>query len=150
MRRLFHDPLKLKPGVTSEAITTEVARRLAEVAQGLRARGLDAAEVARFLDRMVFCLFAEDVGLLPEALFSRVVEKSNRDPERFARLIGQLFDAMAVGGDFGLDTIRHFNGNLFRESPVLKLTPEEMDNIQAAARLDWSAVDPSPRERATA
>jgi hypothetical protein len=143
MRALFHDPSKLRPGVTSEAITTEVARRLAEVAGGLRQRGLDASEVARFLDRMVFCLFAEDVGLLPEALFSRIVEKSSRDPERFARLIGQLFDAMAEGGDFGLDTIRHFNGNLFTQSPVLQLTPEEMDSIQAAARLDWSAVDPS-------
>jgi len=143
MRGLFHAPAKLKPGVTSEAITTEVARRLADVAQNLRGRGLDPAMVARFLDRMVFCLFAEDVGLLPEALFSRIVEKSNRDPARFAKLVGQLFDAMADGGDFGLDTIRHFNGNLFTQSPVLELTPEEMDSIQAAARLDWSAVDPS-------
>jgi type II restriction/modification system DNA methylase subunit YeeA len=143
MRGLFHAPAKLKPGVTSEAITTEVARRLADVAQNLRGRGLDPALVARFLDRMVFCLFAEDVGLLPEALFSRIVEKSNRDPARFAKLVGQLFDAMADGGDFGLDTIRHFNGNLFTQSPVLELTPEEMDSIQAAARLDWSAVDPS-------
>ncbi|HVF48554.1 MAG TPA: DNA methyltransferase [Pyrinomonadaceae bacterium] len=142
MRAVFFEPDRLRPDRTSEAITTEVAERLARVAQGLRERGLDATVVAHFLDRIVFCLFAEDVGLLPEQLFSRIVEKS-RDPEHFSKLIGGLFEAMAVGGDFGLETIRHFNGNLFTESPVLPLTSEEIKHVQAAARLDWGAVDPS-------
>ncbi|MEW6211329.1 MAG: DNA methyltransferase, partial [Acidobacteriota bacterium] len=143
IRHLFHEPEKLRPGATSATITTEVARRLAEIAQSLRARGLDPTDVARFLDRIVFCLFAEDVGLLPASLFSRIVEKSSRNPERFAKLIGQLFEAMAEGGDFGIDTIRHFNGNLFTESSILELTESEIESIQAAGRLDWSAVDPS-------
>ena len=143
MRQVFHEPEKLRPGVTSESITTQVAQRLAQVAQGLRNRGLDASDVARFLDRIVFCLFAEDVDLLPKELFSRLVEKSNRDPKRFAKLVGQLFDAMMAGGDFGLEEIRHFNGNLFTESPALELTSDEIDAIRAASRLDWGAVDPS-------
>lgn len=142
MRWLFHEPERLRPDATSEAITKEVAKRLGDVAQGLRQRGLDPMAVARFLDRIVFCLFAEDVGLLPPQLFSRVVDKA-RDPEHFARLIGQLFDAMQTGGDFGLESIRHFNGDLFVDSPVLLLTPEEIKHVQAAARLDWSAVDAS-------
>jgi type II restriction/modification system DNA methylase subunit YeeA len=142
MRCLFHEPERLRPDATSEAITTEVAERLARVAQNLRERGLDPTDVARFLDRIVFCLFAEDVGLLPPQLFSKVVEKS-RDSEHFSRLVGQLFDAMAVGGDFGLETIKHFDGNLFSDSPVLLLTEEEIKHVQAAARLDWGAVDPS-------
>ncbi|HYG81532.1 MAG TPA: type IIL restriction-modification enzyme MmeI, partial [Pyrinomonadaceae bacterium] len=142
MRWLFHEPERLRPATTSENVTTEVARRLAQVAQGLRQRGLDPMEVARFLDRIVFCLFAEDVGLLPPRLFSQIVEKS-RDPEHFSRLISQLFDAMRTGGDFGLETIRHFNGDLFTESPVLLLTDEEIRHVQAAATLDWGAVDAS-------
>jgi type II restriction/modification system DNA methylase subunit YeeA len=142
MRWLFFDPERLRPDATSEAITTEVAQRLGEVAQGLRERGFDPTEVARFLDRIVFCLFAEDVGLLPRKLFSQIVEKS-RDPAHFAKLIEQLFDAMEEGGDFGLETIRHFNGNLFTQSPVLLLTDEEIRHVEAAARLDWGAVDPS-------
>jgi type II restriction/modification system DNA methylase subunit YeeA len=142
MRWLFHEPERLRPGTTSEDITAEVAERLAGVAQNLRGRGLDPMAVARFLDRIVFCLFAEDVGLLPPRLFSQIVEKS-RNPEHFAKLISQLFDAMQAGGDFGLETIRHFNGNLFTDSPVLLLTAEEIKHVQAAARLDWAAVDPS-------
>ena len=53
MRNVFFDPTKLRPDATSEAITQEVAQRVAQIAQGLRARGLDAMEVARFLERMV-------------------------------------------------------------------------------------------------
>jgi hypothetical protein len=89
MRNLFHDPGKLRPDATSESITKAVAERLAEIAQGLRRRGLDPMAVARFLDRIVFCLFAEDVGLLPRKLFSNIVEKS-RDPEHFRKLIGHF------------------------------------------------------------
>jgi type II restriction/modification system DNA methylase subunit YeeA len=142
MRALFHAPERLRPGTTSEAITTEVARRLGEVARGLRARGFEATAVARFLDRIVFCLFAEDVGLLPKQIFSRLVEKA-RDPGHFARLVAQLFDAMRTGGDFGLEEIKHFDGNLFTESPVLPLTEDEIRSVQAAARVEWGAVDPS-------
>ncbi len=142
MRNLFFEPAKLRPDATSEAITQEVAQRLAQIAQGLRKRGLDAMEVARFLDRIVFCLFAEDVGLLPKKIFSQIIEKS-RDAAHFAKHIGQLFEAMNTGGDFGLETIRHFNGNLFTESPVLELTATDINHVRAAARLDWSAVDPS-------
>ena len=142
MRNLFFEPGKLRPDATSEAITKEVAERLARIAHGLRERGINAMEVARFLDRIVFCLFAEDVGLLPRKIFSQIIEKS-RYAAHFGKLIGQLFEAMNTGGDFGLDTIRHFNGNLFIESPVLELTPTEINHVRAAARLDWSAVDPS-------
>src|SRR5258708_34284993 len=86
MRNLFHNPEKLRPDATSAAITQAVAERLAQIAQALRNRGLDAMEVARFLDRIVFCLFAEDVGLLPKKLFSNIVEKS-RDSQHFSKLI---------------------------------------------------------------
>ena len=154
LHHVFFDPEKLKPGKTSEAITQDAADRFAGIADSMRARGLDSAHVAHFLDRVVFCLFAEDIGLLPDMIFSRIAEKSAGDPGRFGKLIGQLFDAMAHGGDFGMETIRHFNGNLFDDPPslgssgaagrsVLDLRPEEVGRIAEAARLDWSAVDPT-------
>ena len=109
----------------------------------MRARGLDPHQVARFLDRIVFCLFAEDVDLLPKDLFSQLVRKTQGDPARFRKLVGQLFEAMATGGDFGAETIRHFNGDLFSECPVPELTGEEIEAILGVAGLDWHAIDPS-------
>lgn len=143
MRAVFHHPEALRPGRTSTAVTQDAAARIGEIAILMRTRGLDPAAVAHFLDRIVFCLFAEDTALLPEKVFSRIIAKAGDDSERFGRFLGQLFDAMASGGDFGLETIRHFNGSLFDNPAVLDLTPEDIARIKAAAALDWSAVDPS-------
>jgi len=106
MRAVFHNPEALRPGRTSIAATQEAAQHIAEIAAVLRGRGLDPAAVAHFLDRIVFCLFAEDIGLLPGMIFTRLVDISGREPERFGKQLGQLFDAMAEGGDFGLESIR--------------------------------------------
>ncbi|MFC1451774.1 class I SAM-dependent DNA methyltransferase [Verrucomicrobiota bacterium] len=143
MRAVFHDPEALRPGRTSTAVTQDAARQFAEIADAMRKRGLDPAAVAHFLDRIVFCLFSEDTGLLPGMVFTRIVEKSAGDPARFGKMVGQLFETMATGGDFGIETIRHFNGDLFDDRTVLELTPEEVNLIATAAGLDWSAVDPS-------
>ncbi len=143
MRAVFHDPFALRPGRTSTAVTQDAARQFAEIAAAMRKRGLDPAAVAHFLDRIVFCLFAEDAGLMPSMVFTRIVENSAGDPDRFGKLLGQLFETMATGGDFGLEAIRHFNGNLFDDRTVLPLTAEDVKRIGSAAALNWSAVDPS-------
>ena len=143
MQAVFHNPEALRPGRTSAAVTQDAARQFAEIADALRQRGLDPAAVAHFLDRIVFCLFAEDTGLLPDMVFTRIVSKSRVDSARFCKLLGQLFDTMAAGGDFGLESIRRFNGNLFDDRTVLDLTYADLTRIRAAAELDWSAVDPS-------
>ena len=143
MRAVLHNPEALRPGQTSEAVTRDAAERIAGIAESMRKRGLDAAAVAHFLDRMVFCLFAEDIGLLPGHLFSRIAESAASEPARFCSLIGQLFSAMSKGGDFGMERIRHFNGSLFDTADVLELTESEVKRIVSAVRLDWSAVDPS-------
>ncbi|MGO8704752.1 MAG: class I SAM-dependent DNA methyltransferase [Candidatus Brocadiia bacterium] len=143
LRNVFFEPEKLKPGVTIQSITTEAARHLAEIAQSMRKRGLPALDVAHFLDRMIFCLFAEDVGLLPRGLFSRVLKNSQHDPALFRRVMAQLFEAMADGGLFGEHKILHFNGNLFSDATVLDMEAEEIERIAQISTLDWSAVDPS-------
>ena len=115
LRAVFHNPETLHPARTSIAVTQDAARQFAEIADAMRKpeRGLDPADVAHFLDRIVFCLFAEDTRLLPDMVFNRIVKNSTGDPARFGKMLGQLFDTMATGGDFGLESIRHFNGNLF-------------------------------------
>jgi hypothetical protein len=143
IRHVFNDPDKLKPGATSAAITAHAAERLGEIAQSMRARGVDPHQVARFLDRIVFCLFAEDVELLPKNLFSQLVRKTQGEPARFGKLVGQLFEAMTTGGDFGAETIKHFNGDLFTECPVPEVTGQEIEAILGVAGLDWAAIDPS-------
>ena len=143
LRRMFHDPEKLRPGITSQAITAQAAGKFAQIARGLRDRGEEPHAVARFMDRVVFCMFAEDIELLPRGLFTKILEKGHSDPARFAKLAADLFQAMAKGGDFGTDEIQHFNGALFEGATVLRLTTDELKVLHEAAQLEWDAVDPS-------
>jgi len=143
LKAVFFNPDALKPEKTTERITEDAAERITEIAGLLRGRGEDPQRVARFLDRLVFCLFAEDVGLLPDQLFTRLVAKAHGDAEVFARLLKGLFDAMAHGGEFGVETVHHFNGQLFSDAEVLTLTAAELDRIHLVTGLDWSAIDPS-------
>jgi type II restriction/modification system DNA methylase subunit YeeA len=143
LRALFEDPDALRPGRTSESVTEEVAAKFAQIADGLRSRGEDPQEAARFLNKLLFCLFAEDVGLLPEKLFTKLAERTRRDPDRFYRYATELFGAMAEGGDFLLEDIPYFDGGLFVGEEAVRLEPREISILFEAAKLDWGSVEPA-------
>ena len=58
------DPERLRPGETRQTLTERAAATFAALAQSLRERGHEAQAVAHFVNRLVFCMFAEDVDLL--------------------------------------------------------------------------------------
>lgn len=93
--------------------------------------------------RLLFCLFAEDIGLLPDNLFTRLVDQTGQRPAEFALLVGQLFRTMSTGGYFGVDHIEYFNGGLFADDQVLNFTTEDLKILLGACRLDWASVEPA-------
>ena len=137
------EPERLRPGQTRQALTESVAQTFASLAQSLRDRDHDSHEVARFLNRLVFCMFAEDVGLLPRNLFTRMLEAARRTPSEFVPMARELFGSMASGGRFGVETVAHFNGGLFTDDDALPLSKTEIETVLIAARLNWPDVDPS-------
>jgi len=143
LRWLFTDPERLRPGQTREAVTGEVAKAFASVAQRLRDDGHDAHKVAHFVNRLLFCMFAEDIELLPDRLFTRMLEACERTPERFAPMTKGLFTAMRSGGFFGADEIAWFNGGLFDDDEALPMDATGIKQTLIAARMDWSAIEPS-------
>ncbi len=70
------DPERLRPGETRQAVTERAATTFAALAQALRERGYESHVVAHFVNRLVFCMFAEDVGLLPNKMFTRMLEQA--------------------------------------------------------------------------
>ena len=137
------DPERLRPGESRQALTERAASAFAALAQSLRGRGHEARAVAHFVNRLVFCMFAEDVGLLPDSMFTRMLEHARRRPEGFAELASRLFGAMSEGGDVGFETVAWFNGGLFDDDAALPLEKGEIETALAAAALDWSEIDPS-------
>ncbi len=139
----FSEPERLRPGLTRQVLTERAAASFAQLAQGLRERGHDPQAVAHFVNRLVFCMFAEDVGLLPNAMFTRMLERTREQPEKFAEYARSLFQAMAEGGDVGFEQVAWFNGGLFDDDVALPLEREEIVAALAAAALDWAEIDPS-------
>jgi type II restriction/modification system DNA methylase subunit YeeA len=143
LKCLFNDPEALKPGKTKTAITEEAAERFAALAEVLRQRGGEPEQVAHFLNRILFCLFAEDAGLLPDRVVMRLLEAGVRHPDQANRMLRSLFGAMKKGGVFGTHMIEWFNGSLFDSSESVPLEPGDITELLAVARLDWSAIEPS-------
>lgn len=141
---IFTRPEAFKAQVTTEQVTKDAAKEFATLADRLRARGIAAPEAAHFLIRLLFCLFAEDVGLLPTNLFSRLVQLGRKDAALFNRQIRDLFGAMAHRNSyFGVDPIRWFNGGLFDSDKTVELDRDDLGVLGKIAGMDWASIEPS-------
>jgi type II restriction/modification system DNA methylase subunit YeeA len=139
----FDQPEQLRPGLTRRHVTEIAASKFAEIATDLRAKGHDPQLVAHFVNRLVFCMFAEDIGLLPNAMFTRMLKEAQRNPAEFEPLCRSLFDAMKGGGRLGFERVEWFNGGLFDDDVALPLTRPEIEHALDASDMDWSQIDPS-------
>jgi hypothetical protein len=142
---VFSDPHSLDPAKHSARVTREIAAHLAELAQELERSGHDPERVATFLMRCIFTLFAEDVGLLPEHLFTEALDKYwFPNPPSFPAGISGLWKAMNDGTSFGfLGKLLRFNGGLFADQQALPLTKPQLERLQEAARSNWADVEPA-------
>ena len=77
LRAIFEQPDFFKSDLTPEQVTREAAMKFAGLADQLRAYGADPQAAAHFLIRVLFCLFAEDVRLLPNQIFSRKIGRAH-------------------------------------------------------------------------
>ena len=137
------DPERLRPGESRQVLTERAATTFASLAQSLRDSGHESQTVAHFVNRLVFCMFAEDVDLLPDNMFTRMLEHARRKPDDFAALARDLFGAMSAGGRIGFEAVSWFNGGLFDDDTALPLAKSEIETTLRAAALDWSEIDPS-------
>ncbi|HEY8749279.1 MAG TPA: DNA methyltransferase, partial [Tepidisphaeraceae bacterium] len=152
IRRVFASPETFRPAKTSEVLTTELADEFAELANRLIDRYppgdlslwmSPGSPVAHFLMKVMFCLFAEDINLLPDKAFTKLVNRSLFEPESFITRAGTLFTLMRTGGEFGNDLIPYFNGGLFDDASPLPLKHGDLLVLRKVADRDWSAVEPS-------
>ena len=145
LEAIWRVPLSLDPARVAARVTREIAERLAAVSKALEAANYPAEEVAMFLMRCLFTMFAEDIGLLPSASFRNLLERCEKDPSRFQPMVGQLWEAMDRGGfAYALETdVKQFNGEFFKSRAAVPLKREEIGELRSAAGYDWREVDPS-------
>jgi len=147
LRFAFNDPEKLKPAQTKEQVTRATANDFVEVSDHLRAyKGgaiISPEQLAHFLVRLLFCLFAEDIGLLPNDVFTKLVH-AKLNAHQFEQSLRTLFAVMRTGGTFGIDPIRYFDGGLFDDNFVPdNVQGDILGPIRRASEHDWSNIDPA-------
>ena len=77
-------------------------------------------------------------------MFADILDELVKQPDLFAPMLTDLFRAMRErNGRFGTTRIPWFNGGLFDDDDVLPLHLFEIKDVAEAARLDWSAIEPS-------
>ncbi len=150
LKALWEEPERLRPVRTTEEITEEAAQLFGDVVEMLRgwAKGKgeepDDARIARFVSRVVFCMFASDIGLLPRGAFSDLLSAQAANPGQFREALAELFRTMERGGRYGAQTIPWINGDLFTDDDVPDdLTTQEILKLQELDALNWSDIEPA-------
>jgi hypothetical protein len=146
LRSVWTDPHSLDPAKHAAAVTRDIAARLAKLAKSLETDGHDPQVIASFLQRCLFTMFAEDIGLLPADAFRDLLTRIKDTPQGFPVLASGLWKEMATGATFSallFKEISHFNGGLFEDTTALPLSKAQLAMLIDAAATDWSAVEPS-------
>ncbi|WP_225141673.1 DNA methyltransferase [Bradyrhizobium sp. NBAIM14] len=144
LQAIWNDPRSLDPTRISAEVTRDIAERLAKIAKRLEEK-CDAKDVAEFLMRCLFTMFAEDAKLIPEKGFHKLLGQMRDTPKHFVAALESLWAVMDQGGyaPHLNVTLKKFNGSLFKKRSALPLGKEDINELWIAASKDWSNVEPA-------
>lgn len=147
-----------------QALTKEAGVAFAAIVESMEAEGETPEHIANFLTRILFCLFADSIGMLPQipisgnrkniqfsingeqgGLFQFILQGTSNSTNEFQRNLKDLFNAMANGHSIYIFQVAYFNGSLFEAvyDPKDALTIPALTRLVEIADLEWRAVDPS-------
>ncbi|WP_345379250.1 DNA methyltransferase [Demequina sediminis] len=130
-------------------LTAEAAEHVAKLYTSLADRGAaPVTDIQRFTMQVVWCMFAEDLGLLDGLPLSHAVEVVLKDPElnstrEFDYLFGLLNKKSDSGRAGAYAGTRYVNGDLFAEVDSPMLTRDELLHLKKAVEFDWRNVNPT-------
>jgi hypothetical protein len=155
LRRVWTDPMSLDPAARSAEVTTSIAVTLAWLVRSMNTRrqaGLGRVEAAAqagrtalFVMQCIFAMFADSVGLIDKRGFLKLLEGYRGEANHFHEGARDLFLTMDRGGYCvaAHQSVRRFNGGLYRSVETFRVTEEELSALITAARCDWANVEPA-------
>lgn len=149
LRLIWTDPDCLDPARISAKVTSIVSAQLAKLAKSLENAKHSAENVAAYLTRALFSMFAEDVELLPKGAFFGLLKAHRKAPATLQSMLQALWADMDRGGFSGAlaRNILKFNGKLFKGADTpgysLLLTTAQIDLLIGAAKANWREVEPA-------
>lgn len=163
LKAIWSAPKSVDPRFQAADVTRKVAASLAQVSQVLeegtrirsratsaRERAEEIEESALFLMRILFCMFAEDIGLLPEDKFKEFLLRAESNDKLFEQGLADLWQKMGAPNlsprfAHALEQeVRYFNGGLFTETArTYQLNGIDIHHLYEAARQNWRKVEPA-------
>lgn len=162
LRGIWIKPALVDPRKVAADVTNRVAVTLADVSGDLETRlrlrtddlslserAAQTQESALFLMRVLFCMFAEDVKLLPEDSFKGFLERTLDNDQAFEHGLADLWNNMGQGAKtdryaYAVESkVPYFNGGLFRNPQVFALIKSDRQLLLEAARAQWKNVEPA-------
>jgi hypothetical protein len=130
------------------ALTRDAAKQVASVFHALADRGAAPPdELQRFVLQSVWCMFAEDLGLLDGYPFQTILSDLRSHPDRSAADLGFLFRVLNQKTNHNrkgrLAGTHYVNGELFADPAEVELDRAEIDGMLAATEFDWRKVNPT-------
>ena len=142
---IWNVPASLDPAARAARVTRDIADLLATVARRLEKRGHTAERTSGFLMRLLFTMFAEDSGLIPEKSFTNLLKAQRAAPQHLEHQLTALWAAMDRGEfspALGVP-LKRFNGYLFKDRTAIPLDAEELEVLIQAAEHRWTEVEPA-------
>jgi hypothetical protein len=145
---IWTNPHGLDPALETTRVTREIGDLIATIARRLESRGHTPSRASGFLMRLLFTMFAQDSSLLPKGSFSTMLKRQRERPDLLHHQLAALWERMDTSGFVGSlgaagETVRRFNGYLFKEHEALELDGEELDALIKAAGYEWTQVEPA-------
>ncbi|SFF48939.1 DNA methyltransferase [Thermoflexibacter ruber] len=141
---------------SNEVVTKEAAYLMAHTFKSFKERDIKPEVALHYCMQCILAMFAQDIGLLPDKVFFRIISELEKDtnhgklgyhslPQSYDWIKG-LFEAMNTEGvqEFGkFKGVPYFNGGLFEKIEAFELTVKEVNNIFFASQKNWRKVNPS-------
>lgn len=128
-------------------LTEQAAASLSKVLDSLlrNGRGVEREHAQHFIMQCMLALFAEDILLLPQYLFTRLIEECQAGKSSYDEFF-LLFTRMnqpgvkPVGKFYGVD---YFDGGMFKQVYPVHLSEVELHDLREAANHNWARIRPA-------
>lgn len=152
-------PIERKPlfKTDREDVTEKVAKFVALLYKSLINRNRNPEifqqDAMHYCLQCVLCMFAEDIDLLPDRIFTRLINECiekdgsgfDKVPESYD-LIGGLFREMNIEGKTPsgkFKDVDYFNDGLFQKIKPIELTKKEVEHLEVACTKNWRHINPA-------
>ena len=134
-----------------DSVNLEATKRISLLQNKLQRMGYEGHDLKVYLIRLLFCLFAEDIGIFKRHFFQHFIKQiTSKDRVNLAQWLDRLFEVLNTSYNRRLSQLYaqlkefpHINRNLHSERLFLDVFDKEMRNILLyCCDLNWRQISP--------